>query len=607
MAEQVLHHMFWRHAERLPGSLALSHVTEAGRSELSYAELEKASRRMADALADTGLPPRTPVVIIADRGPSMVIAMFGTLTAGGVFVVANPAHPVDRVRHVINAARPGAILIDDDAPQEHRRLVEEEFAHLPHLSTTPAASTSTRLDRPDVTCNDPAYIAFTSGSTGLPKGIPHRHATLQQFVDWQAVAFGVSSGSRVAALAPPGFDVSFCEIFGALTRGASVHLVSDEIRNDPAALVQWLREERISLLQIVSGHWATLLAEIEQTGADLPHLATVLFVGEALSPSVVARSRQLLSATTKLVNVYGPTEVVAATFYPIGELPPDLGTVPIGHAIPGRTITLRDQDGAVVDEGEICIASSYLAKGYLNDDAATESRFVTLPDTDEVIYRTGDGARRLPSGELLFVGRTDNQVKINGQRVELEDVEAAVMNTGAVLAAAADVRTSPTGAMTLVVFAVAQRADDFDPESVREQLATALPAYMVPAVVIAVEHLPRNANGKIDRAAVAQLAAPKPDEDDGDQPAGEMEQAIAEIWQDLLKQQGISRSANLFRIGGDSLVATRILSRVRKQFGVRISLGTFIDDPTIQGLAIAAASAPASPVIGGTAGVRAAR
>lgn len=611
MTEQVLHHMFQGRVERLPEALALSFATTAGRHQLSYAELNRSAVRLADALADVDLPLHGRVVIIADRGPALVVAMLGTLIAGGVFVVVNPSHPVGRVRQVIDAAQPAAILLDDDAPQHHRTLVADDHPHLPALSTSAASAAAQQRRRPAIAPHDPAYVAFTSGSTGRPKGIPHRHATLQQFVDWQAVEFGVSSGSRIAALAPPGFDVSFCEVFGALTRGASLHLVAEDIRNDPAALVTWLRAERISLLQIVPSHWATLLAEIERTPTELPDLSTVMFVGEALSPAVVDRSRAVLSPAPHLVNVYGPTEVVAATFHPIADLPAGGGTVPIGRAIPGREITLRDENGIVTqDEGEICIASPYLTPGYLGDESATGSRFVTYPDSERTVYRTGDLARRLPGGELLFVGRTDNQVKIRGQRVELEDVEAAVMNSGDVLAVAVDVRSSQAGAAILVAFAVPRRPQFFDPEATLAVLVEALPVYMVPSLLVPVRDLPRNANGKIDRVALAQLPLPTSTPQEpvaGDEPSGDRELAIAAIWRELLQRDDIPRTANLFRIGGDSLVATRILSRVRKQFGVRVPLAAFFDDPTIGGLASAIESAPACPAIGGAEGVRAAR
>ena len=610
MAEQVLHHMFWRCAERRPEAPALSLATSAGRVELTYAELERAAGRVADALAAADVPPHAPVVIIAERGPGLVIAMLGTLVAGAAFVVANPAHPADRLHHMITAARPAAVLLDDGVPEALQTLIETEFSSLPILSITDDLSTPRLGQRPTIARDDLAYVAFTSGSTGRPKGIPHRHATLQQFVDWQAVAFGVTSGSRMAALAPPGFDVSYCEVFGALTQGASIHLVTEDVRNDPAELVRWLRSERISLLQIVPAQWSALLAEMQRTPAELPDLATVMFVGEALSPGLVTQTRDLLGRALNLVNVYGPTEVVAATFHPIGELAPELRTVPIGDAIPGRQITLRDEHGALADEGEICITSRYLTAGYLGDDAATAERFVQLPDSDQTTYRTGDVARRLPDGNLLFVGRTDNQVKIRGQRVELEDVEAAILGTGNVLAAAALVRPSDAGASILSAFVVPRDPAAFDAEALLAEVGDVLPPYMVPAVVVPVDALPRNANGKIDRAAVAELQGPDADAGSGgtvEGPQGETEVAVAEIWRELLKQDDIDRSASLFRIGGDSLVATRILSRVRARLGVRVSLGTFFDEPTIAGLAAAAMSAPASPRIGGAKEVSAAR
>jgi acyl-coenzyme A synthetase/AMP-(fatty) acid ligase len=360
-------------------------------------------------------------------------------------------------------------------------------------------------------------------------------------------------------------------------------------RGDAGQLAAWLRGERITLLQIVPAHWRALLAELPDDAAgSFPDLHTVLFVGEALTPSLIAESRARLRPAPRFVNVYGPTEVVAATFHEVGDVDDGLRTVPIGRPIPGREIVLagdRDDDGDGDDGvGEIRIRSRYLTSTVTGGE-----------------YRTGDLARRLPGGELLFVGRADNQVKVRGQRVELEDVEAALVGVGSgagsVAAAVATVRDGHDGSQALVAFVVPQDRASFDGAELRQRLAGALPPYMVPSALVPVEALPRNANGKVDRRAVRDWEVPAGDDTEpaGDEPVGEVESAIAEIWCELLGRDRIGRHDDLFAVGGDSLLATRLISRIRTRLGVRVTLGTFFETPTVAGLAAAAAAPAARP------------
>jgi acyl-coenzyme A synthetase/AMP-(fatty) acid ligase len=577
MGEQVLHRVFEGWARRQPTALAVS----GGGERLTYRELETRARLLAAELVAAGLARGRPVVVLAGRGPHLVAAQFGTLLAGGAFVCVDPRHPWSRLRQVVDGAAPGALLVDDDAWARHREQVRAAYPDLPVVRAAIPSGGSRPAPPVQVGPDDLAYIAFTSGSTGRPKDIPHHHATLSQFVAWQGEAFGIEPGARVAQLAPPGFDVSYCETFGALCRGASLHVVPEAARGDAGQLAAWLRAERVTLLQIVPAHWRVLLAELpDRDRAPFPDLRTVLFVGEALAPGLVAETRARLRPAPRLVNVYGPTEVVAATFHEVGEVDGGLRSVPVGRPIPGREIVLDGAEGGDEDGdgvGEICIRSPYL----------------TASAGD--VYRTGDLARRLPGGELLFVGRVDNQVKVRGQRVELEDVEAAVVATGAASEAVAAVRTGPDDSQALVAFVVPADPARFDAAWLRRRLADALPPYMVPSALVAVDTLPRNANGKVDRRAVRDWDVPTDHtaSDTPDEPEGETERAIADIWCELLGLDRVGRHDDLFALGGDSLLATRLISRIRSRLGARVTLGTFFEDPTVAGVAAAASSAPA--------------
>jgi amino acid adenylation domain-containing protein len=586
MSEQVLHQMFKEWVRAQPQALAVSGMSE----RLTYEELDVRADRIAGALVDAGVGKEQPVALLVERGPDLVASLLGTLVAGGAFVCLNPQHPFQRLHQILTTVSPKAVIADDGWWSRHGSLIRVQFPEVAYVD--PRGGVRRELAPPVmVEPGDLAYIAFTSGSTGRPKGISHCHATLSQFVAWQGDAFGIDPSTRVAQLAPQGFDVSYCETFGALCRGASLHITPEAIRADPAQLAAWLRQERISLLQIVPAHWRALLAELPATPEQpLPDLATVMFVGEALAPSLVAQSRARLDPAPRFFNVYGPTEVVAATYYEVGEIPDGLLSVPIGIPIPGREILLVGEADGV---GEIHIRSPHLTKGYLDNDLETRQRFVQNPlhaDYPDLVYRTGDLARRLPGGELMFVGRCDNQVKILGQRIELEEVEAAIVGTGEATQAVATVRSLRDGEQSLIAYVVPRGA--VDPDALRQGLAEILPRCMVPAALVPVERLPRNANGKIDRDAVRDWDAPLP-ADGGEQgPGSEFEEAIAEIWRELLGVASVGRHADLFSLGGDSLLATRLISRVRARLGVRVSLGAFFQTPTIAGLAAAVSTAP---------------
>lgn len=587
MSGQVLHQMFKDWVRRHPQALAVTGVTE----RLTYAALDDRANCFASALADAGVSKDGSVVILLERGPSLVASLLGTLVTGGAFICLDPQLPWQRLQQILAVASPKAIVADEHFWARYGSLIRGELPEVQCVLPGDLVDSARTVPAVTVGPGDPAYIAFTSGSTGRPKGIPHCHATLSHFVAWQGEAFGIGPATRIAQLAPQGFDVSYCEIFGALCRGACLHVAPDALRSDPMQLAGWLREERISLLQIIPAHWRALLTELPATAAQpLPDLATVMFVGEALAPGLIAQSRTRLRPAPRFFNVYGPTEVVAATCYEVAEIPDDLLSVPIGREIPGREILLVGETGGV---GEIHIRSPYLTKGYLGNALETRHRFVQNPmhaDYPDLVFRTGDLARRLPGGELMFLGRCDNQVKILGHRIELEEVESAIVAMGDVTEAVATVRNRGADAQSLIAYVVP--SGTLDPVALRRGLAEILPRYLVPAVLVPVERLPRNANGKIDRETVRNWDPPPPSDQGEQVPGSELEMAIAEIWRELLGVAGVGRHVDLFSLGGNSLLATRLISRVRARLGVRVALGAFFETPTIAGLAAAVSTAP---------------
>ncbi|MEQ4304351.1 amino acid adenylation domain-containing protein [Plantactinospora sp. B6F1] len=553
---------------------------------VSYGELDTSSDRIADALVAHGVPAGAPVALIADNHPAAIAALLGILKAGAAFACLDPRQPPARHAEILADLAPALLIVDDP---------ERRTGPVPVLVLDELIRTG-RADRPaqrPIDPETPAYVAYTSGSTGRPKGIPHRHRDLAQFVAWQSEAFEIGPGLRVGQLASLTFDVAYCEIFGALCHGATLCLRPPGATADPALLSAWLSNDRVQLLQVIPRLFDEILAAAGAAG--LPELRTVMFVGEALHTERVDRVRGCLGDDVRLVNVYGPTEVVAATFHVVPATaagPPD-AVVPIGRPIPGRHLVLLDETGVPCRPGtvgEICIFSPYLADGYHRDARESARRFVPspLPDRPGVMYRTGDLGRLRGGAPLLeFAGRLDNQVKINGIRLELEEVEASAVGHPQVRECAAAVRTAGAG-QRLVAYVTT--VDGSPVPDLRDHLRHSVPAHLVPAEVIVLAALPRTVSGKIDRGA---LPAPptRPAPAGHVAPRTFLERTLAALVAEVLEVEQVGAHDDFFDIGGNSLQAARLVNRVRDELGLDLGLQALLDAPTVAGAAAAVQAA----------------
>ncbi|MBP2182948.1 non-ribosomal peptide synthetase [Amycolatopsis magusensis] len=592
--DATLHGRFEECATRTPLAPALS---DLGR-QWTYRELNEWANRIAHGLIGSGVLAEQPVVLLMRNGPVAVAALLGVLKAGAMFVCLDPSSPADRIMKTLAGVDPALVVLDLATAAEHastlpaRVLVLAEDASDTNTPFTvhDFADQSPADPARGVTPGDLAYLAFTSGSTGVPKGIPHRHRDLVQFAQWQSDQFAIGPGLRLGQLASLSFDVAYCEIFGALCHGATLCTRPPSAPVDPAGIGEWLRDQRITLLQIIPGLFAEVLRALETRGRterSLAELRTVLFVGEALPASLVRTLRDRFGDRVRAVNVYGPTEVVAATFNVVGHVRDDAATVPIGRPIPGRHLLLVDDTGHLCPPGvigEIWIASRYLSDGYHCGAGQTGTRYTRspFPEVPGVLYRTGDLAVLNQDGLLEFAGRTDNQVKLSGIRLELEDVESAVARHPHVRRCAARVFTHE-GAQRLVAFVEA----DGPVDDLRDHLRSRVPAHMVPAEVVLSTSLPRNVNGKIDRTALPEPSA-------GGWPAAvgvagrtPIERHLAELAAEVLGVADVSVTADLFDLGANSLQAARFVNRVDEFYGVTIPLQDLFDAPTVAAVAAA--------------------
>jgi acyl-coenzyme A synthetase/AMP-(fatty) acid ligase len=423
-----------------------------------------------------------------------------------------------------------------------------------------------------------AYLIYTSGSTGQPKGVAVAQRGLLPLATAQIAAFGVTPASRVAQFASPSFDAAISELLTAWCSGATLCLTAETTLHDPQPFVKWLATQRVSVVTLPPSYLATLPV------VDLPALRTLVVAGEACPPAVLAPWQ---TAGRRLINAYGPTETtVCATMAP---LPTPLPTpLPLGTPVPHAQVYVLDaqmQPVPIGVTGDLYVGGVALAQGYRHRPGLTAERFVPHPFTDipgQRLYQTGDQARWLPEGQLVFLGRSDTQVKVRGYRVEVEEVEAQFVRHPGVQAAGVTAQDQ-----RLVAYVVYQ-AESVPASDLTAFLNQTLPDYMVPSVISSVTALPHLPNGKLDRTALAKLdTTPTPTADGAEYiaPRTSVEAELVSIWEEVLGVRPISVAANFFALGGHSLLATQVIARVQDVFQLEIPLHIMFEEPTLAGFA----------------------
>ncbi|MEU5979694.1 non-ribosomal peptide synthetase [Streptomyces sp. NPDC047315] len=550
--------MFRRQVARAPEAIAVV----AADGTLSYGELDARACAVAGGLRDRGVGPDDVVAIAIPRGADMVVAVVAVLAAGAAYLPVDPAQPPDRVAAVLADARPALVL----TPEELREL---EAA---------AVTGSAPVAEPDPACA--AYVIYTSGSTGRPKGVILPHAGIAHLVAAQRERFGARPGARVLQYASVGFDVAVADLCMALLTGATLVLAPPEGLPPGEPFARFVAEHGVTHVCMPPSALAT------QPDMALPSVACLIVAGEALGPDLVAR----WSAGRRMINAYGPTETTACATMsaPLTSGP----VVSIGAAIPGTELRVLDKTCAPATEGELYIGGAGVARGYLGCPGPTAQRFVADPwgPPGSRMFRTGDLVRVLPDGDLLFLGRADDQVKIRGHRVEPAEVEAVLGAHPAVARAAVVARSGPLGAY-LVGYVVPRGASVPD---LRAHLAERLPTHLVPDVIETVGHFPLTPNGKLDRAAFAEPAP---------RASGVLADDLARLFAEVLSVDPVAPDDDFFALGGTSLMATALVSRIRVELTVDASVATVFDASTPADLAKAlsavdpvAAAASVDPV-----------
>jgi amino acid adenylation domain-containing protein len=590
-----IHELFEEQAGRTPEAVAVVF----GEEQLTYAELDGRADRLAHHLRRRGVGPEDRVALCMERHPDLVTAFFGILKAGAAYVPLDPAHPAERLAHMLQDS--GARLLLTQSWLEGR-LPPARPATLA-LDTLGDALESEPAGRPEsaVRPENLAYVYYTSGSTGRPKGVAMHHQGPANYFAWAREAYASPDGRGAPVFSSMAVDLTLSS-FIPLFAGERVVLVPEGAGIEP--LVEVIRAEpAFRIIKITPAH-LSLLDQVLTPAEAAASTAALVIGGETLYTDSLRFWRENAPGV-RLLNEYGPTEtVVGCSLYalPAGEHAG--GRVPIGR--PVRNLTLYVLDAAMSPvppgiPGELYVGGVGVARGYLGRPALTAERFVPDPFSSTPgtrLYRTGDRARFLADGNIDFLGRTDFQVKIRGYRIETGEIEGVLLAHPAVKSAVVVAREDAPGDRRLAAYVVLREPRAATAAELRQALRDTLPEYMVPPDVVLLESLPAGSTGKVDRAA---LPAPAHGAPSGryEAPRTPTEETLAAIWAEILRLERLGVHDNFFELGGQSLLATRMVSRIRKAYGVKVGLRALFAAPTVAGLAavVDAACGAAGPAL----------
>ncbi|WP_212004576.1 non-ribosomal peptide synthetase [Chitinophaga sp. HK235] len=581
--------LFSAQAARTPSATAL--VFES--STLSYQELEERSNQLAHHLRHLGVKTGTLVPLCIERSPEMMVALLGILKAGGAYVPVDPDYP-QRIGYVLSDTAASAVVssnacrgLVETSAVDHIIALDGDIDILRRYPVKAMAST--------VRASDLAYVIYTSGSTGNPKGVMITHGNLLDYLSGLKAALPVSDCHSFALLPGISTDLGNTILYHALTSGGSLHLFTREMINDSEKLQTYFSSHSIDCLKIVPSHWKAL-----SSGDLLLPARLLIFGGEVLDADVVTRIFSSGSSCV-VVNHYGPTETTIGKLLHIVERDRVYDQhIPIGKPFSNsRVYVLSDrlQLCPAGIPGELFIGGDGVGAGYLNNAALTSERFITDPFSDNGrLYRTGDIVKYLPDGNIMFLGRRDDQLKIRGYRVELEEIARVLEGAPGVLQGVVVCHGEDGGLQRLTGYLVT--AADYSRSTVDAYLQEHLPDYMIPSELVVLDKFPLLSNGKIDRKS---LPDPVREVRESDDVASEnvAEELLSNIWCSLLELDHVGRLDNFFALGGHSLLAIRLVSAIRKSMEVEVSIGDIFDYPTIASLSAHLSQTSGRPVLPG--------
>ena len=577
-----IHELFEDQVEKTPLSVAVVFEDQ----QLTYRELNKRANQLAHHLRSLGVKPEVLVGICVERSLDMVIGLLAILKAGGAYVPLDPNYPKERLAYMLEDSQTRVLLTQqyllESLPSHQAQVVciDSNWEQIASESTENPAS-KTKID-------NLVYVIYTSGSTGKPKGAMNSHKGICNRLLWMQDSYQLTSADAVLQKTPFSFDVSVWEFFWTLITGARLVVAQPEGHRDPNYLVNLIRKQRVTTLHFVP---SMMQAFLEAEGLEkCQSLVRIIASGEALPAQLQERFFSRLNA--QLHNLYGPTEAaVDVTYWQCKkDNLSDQSIVPIGQPIANIQIHILDKYLKPVPmgvTGEVYIGGVGVARGYLNRPDLSAEKFIPNPFSTQAtrLYKTGDLARYLPSGDIEYIGRINNQVKVRGFRIELGEIEAVISQYPGVRETVVVVKEDLANSQRIVAYVVAQIEQTLAISELRNFLELKLPNYMVPAAFVTLESLPLTPNGKVDRKAL-----PIPDQVRPEleavylPPQTEVERTIANIWQEILCIEEIGIHDNFFELGGNSLLLIQVHSKLQKIYQ-QLSLVDIFQYPTINYLA----------------------
>ncbi|MEH2261606.1 non-ribosomal peptide synthetase [Nostoc sp.] len=588
-SDKCIHQLFEAQVEQTPNATAVIF----GEQQLTYGELNSRANQLAHYLQTLGVKPEILVGLCVQRSLEMVVAMLGILKAGGAYVPLDPEYPTERLHFMLEDTQLSVILTQEKlveklsdrlrcgfAERKTRVICLDSNWDIINQQTQQNPTTSIKAD-------NLAYVMYTSGSTGQPKGVSVVHRSVVRLVK-ETNYVSISAEDVVAQASNYAFDAATFEIWGALLQGAKLVGASKDLVLSPKDFAAFMRSQSISVLFLTTALFNQIAQEIPSAFNRIRHL---LFGGEAVDPKWV---KEVLKngAPQRLLHVYGPTENTTFTsWYLVQDVPESATTIPIGRPISNTQIYVLNSQLQLVGvglPGEVYIGGDGLAREYLNRPELTLERFIPNPFSTDIhsrLYKTGDKARYLSNGNIEYLGRIDNQVKIRGFRIELGEIEAVLSQHGDVQVCCAIAREDNRGDKRLVAYLVAHQ--DCKPiiSELRQYLKAKLPDYMVPYAFVILESLPLTPNGKVDHRALPTPDLSSEQKDKYVAPRTHIEKMLAQIWAQVLKVEQVGIYDNFFELGGHSLLATQVLSGINSAFELDLSIQMMFESPTVAGIA----------------------
>ncbi|HEV8169206.1 MAG TPA: non-ribosomal peptide synthetase, partial [Pyrinomonadaceae bacterium] len=563
---------------RQPNAVAVVH----GKEQITYRELNERANQLAHYLRQHGVGLDTRVGILLERSVNFVVAVLGIIKAGGTYVPLDGTYPKQRLQFMLEDAGVRLLLTERKQPE----VDAAEVVYLDHAAEL-LANVSRANPQNVNQAEDLAYVMYTSGSTGQPKGVAVTHRAINRLVrNTEYVNF--ESSDRVGQTSNVSFDAATFEIWGAFLHGATLVVLPKETVLSPLELKREVAKQKISVMFLTTALFNQMAQSVPEAFASLRYL---VFGGEACDAQAVKRVVER-GKPQHLVNGYGPTEgTTFTTAFEVSEVTPG-HALPIGRPLSNTEVWVLDRQGQLVPvgvTGELYIGGDGIAREYLRRPELTAERFVPHPFSNEPgarLYRTGDLVRHLSDGNIVFLQRMDHQVKIRGFRVELGEIEAALNQYEGISESVVIDNDDLSGGTRLIAYIVPEEGVEPASAQLYAFLKEKIPSYMIPSIFVTLKEIPLTPNGKVNRA---ELPVPQLSEDGASAnfvaPRTPVEETLAEIWRETLGVGQVGVESNFFDLGGHSLLATRVVTQIRERFGVELPLRVLFESPTIAGLA----------------------